>query len=217
MLSIFKTRPSIKYILIVSGGFRMSDTKEKILNTALELFSHDGYEAVSVSDIAGKLNMTKGALYKHYINKRDIFDCIVARMEQVFSEFFSPAADESAGEALPESISPVLKAVLDYCSSCFLFWTGNQFASSFRKMLALEQYRSEEMGRLYRSYLVSAPVEKLTEMLRSFRIGGAAEKAVSLYSTIYFFFSVYDGAEDKMCTSAILKESIERLCFNIIR
>ncbi|MDD6845207.1 MAG: helix-turn-helix domain containing protein [Clostridia bacterium] len=28
----------------------------------------DGYEAVSVSMIAGKLGMTKGALYKHYKN-----------------------------------------------------------------------------------------------------------------------------------------------------
>lgn len=50
--------------------------------TALELFSRSGYEAVSVSDIAGRLGMTKSALYKHYKNKRDIFDSITARMEQ---------------------------------------------------------------------------------------------------------------------------------------
>ena len=49
----------------------MSDTKEKILFTALRLFARDGYEAVSVSAIAGELGMTKGALYKHYKNKRD--------------------------------------------------------------------------------------------------------------------------------------------------
>ena len=38
--------------------------------------------AVSVSQIAGELDMTKGALYRHYKSKRDIFDCIVQRMEQ---------------------------------------------------------------------------------------------------------------------------------------
>ena len=64
----------------------MSDTKEKILLTALRLFARDGYEAVSVSAIAGELGMTKGALYKHYKNKRDIFDHIVARMFQVDAE-----------------------------------------------------------------------------------------------------------------------------------
>ena len=55
----------------------MADTKERILMTALRLFARDGYEAVSVSAIAGELGMTKGALYKHYRNKRDIFDSIV--------------------------------------------------------------------------------------------------------------------------------------------
>ena len=61
----------------------MSDTKEQILLAALRLFARDGYEAVSVSQIAGALGMTKGALYKHYKNKQDIFDSIVARMEQL--------------------------------------------------------------------------------------------------------------------------------------
>lgn len=54
----------------------MTNTKEKILVAALRLFAVNGYEAVSVSQIAGELGITKGALYKHYKNKRDIFNCI---------------------------------------------------------------------------------------------------------------------------------------------
>ena len=57
-------------------------TKEDILIVALHLFARDGYEAVSVSQIAGELGMTKGALYRHYESKRDIFEHIVKRMEQ---------------------------------------------------------------------------------------------------------------------------------------
>ena len=49
-----------------SGGLTMTDTKESILKAALGLFAVKGYEAVSVSQIAGTLGMTKGALYKHY-------------------------------------------------------------------------------------------------------------------------------------------------------
>ena len=60
----------------------MAGTKERILQTALELFAAKGYEAVSVSDIAGSLGMTKGALYRHYQSKRDIFDSILKRTEQ---------------------------------------------------------------------------------------------------------------------------------------
>jgi AcrR family transcriptional regulator len=51
----------------------MADTKENILNTALRLFARNGYEAASVSDIAGELGMTKGALYKHYKNASGIY------------------------------------------------------------------------------------------------------------------------------------------------
>lgn len=58
------------------------DTKERILLSALRLFARDGYEAVSVSSIAAELGITKGALYRHYQSKRDIFDHILARMEQ---------------------------------------------------------------------------------------------------------------------------------------
>lgn len=50
----------------------MSNRKEEILIAALHLFARDGYEAVSVSRIAGELDMTKGALYRHYKSKRDI-------------------------------------------------------------------------------------------------------------------------------------------------
>ena len=64
----------------------MRNRKEEILTVALHLFARDGYEAVSVSQIAGELDMTKGALYRHYKSKRDIFDCIVEWMEQGDSE-----------------------------------------------------------------------------------------------------------------------------------
>lgn len=59
----------------------MGSTKEEIMTVALHLFAKNGYEAVSVSQIAGVLGMTKGALYRHYENKRDIFLHIVKRMD----------------------------------------------------------------------------------------------------------------------------------------
>lgn len=54
------------------GRLTMTDTKERIMQTALDMFSCRGYEAVSVSDIAGELGITKGALYRHYKSKRYI-------------------------------------------------------------------------------------------------------------------------------------------------
>ena len=59
------------------------DTKERILETALELFARSGYMGTSMSDIAGQLGITKAALYKHYASKSEILDSIVERMNQM--------------------------------------------------------------------------------------------------------------------------------------
>ena len=48
-------------------------TKERILETALELFAQNGYLGTSMNDIAGRLGFTKAALYKHYTSKQENF------------------------------------------------------------------------------------------------------------------------------------------------
>ena len=129
----------------------MADTKEKILITALQLFARDGYEAVSVRTIAEELNITKGALYRHYKNKRAIFDSIVERMIQIDAkrarDYRVPAEQY---ETMPDSYEHTsVKDIQKYTIEQLKFWTEDDFASPFRKMLTLEQYRSEEMAELY--------------------------------------------------------------------
>ena len=38
---------------------------------------------------------------------------------------------------------------VEHSKSMFEYWTEDDFASSFRKMLTIEQFRSEEMQNLY--------------------------------------------------------------------
>ncbi len=64
----------------------MKDTRENILLVSLRLFAQEGYEAVPVSQIAGELGLTKGALYRHYANKQAIFESILQKMEQLDAE-----------------------------------------------------------------------------------------------------------------------------------
>ena len=152
----------------------MADTKEKILLAALRLFAREGYEAVSVSDIAGELGITKGALYKHYKNKRDIFDSIVARMFQVDAErsrqYDVPEEQFDQSPAAYEDVS--LENIRRFTLAQFAFWTEDEFASNFRKMLTLEQYRSAEMAELYGSCLVAGPVAYMEDIFREMRKKG---------------------------------------------
>ena len=57
-------------------GTRERNTKEKILEEALKLFSISGYMGTSMNEIAAKLGVTKAALYKHYTSKQEILDSI---------------------------------------------------------------------------------------------------------------------------------------------
>ena len=191
----------------------MGNRKEEILIVALHLFARDGYEAVSVSQIAGELDMTKGALYRHYKSKRDIFDSIVKRMEQQDGEQASDYdMPEDEKESMPEEYKDVsLDDFVEYSKSMFEYWTEDDFASSFRKMLTIEQFRSEEMQNLYQQYLVSGPAEYVKELFKNMKMNHPEENAVKFYANMFFYYSLYDGAANKMIAKSQFEQMLDRI------
>jgi AcrR family transcriptional regulator len=191
----------------------LSNRKEEILIVALHLFARDGYEAVSVSQIAGELDMTKGALYRHYKSKRDIFDCIVQRMEQQDGEQAREnEVPEESIEKTPEEYQNVsLDDFVEYSKSMFEYWTVDDFASSFRKMLTIEQFRSEEMQNLYQQYLVSGPTEYVKDLFENMEIKNPEENAVKFYANMFFYYSMYDGSADKAKVKCQFKHMLDKI------
>ena len=191
----------------------MGNRKEEILIVALHLFARDGYEAVSVSQIAGELDMTKGALYRHYTSKRDIFDCIVRRMEQQDGE--QARENEVPQESIEKTPEEYLNVSLDdfvkYSKSMFEYWTEDDFASSFRKMLTIEQFRSEEMQKLYQQYLVSGPAEYVKDLFKTMEIKNSKENAVKFYANMFFYYSMYDGAADKAKVKSRFEQMLDKI------
>ena len=191
----------------------MGNRKEEILIVALHLFARDGYEAVSVSQIAGELDMTKGALYRHYKSKRDIFDCIVQRMEQrdgeQAEEYDMPQEEK---EKMPEQYEAVsLDDFVEYSKSMFEYWTEDDFASSFRKMLTIEQFRSEGMQKLYQQYLVSGPAGYVKDLFKNMKIKDPEENAVKFYANMFFYYNVYDGAADKAKAKCQFEQMLDKI------
>ena len=191
----------------------MGNRKEEILIVALHLFARDGYEAVSVSQIAGELDMTKGALYRHYKSKRDIFDSIVKRMEQQDGEQAREnEVPEESIEKTPEEYQNVsFDDFVEYSKSMFEYWTEDDFASSFRKMLTIEQFRSEEMQNLYQQYLVSGPTEYVKELFKNMEIEDPEENAVKFYANMFFYYSMYDGAADKAKAKCQFEQMLDKI------
>lgn len=196
----------------------MTDTKENILMTALRLFARDGYEAVSVSAIAGALGMTKGALYRHYKNKRDIFDSIVERMYQIDAE--RSQAYEVPKETYviePEAYKHIsIDAIKKFTLSQFVFWSENDFASHFRKMLTLEQYRNPEMAELYSQCMTVGPVAYMEDIFREMILRGVLKAsdprqlAVEFYAPLYLLMNISDQSDEKTKFIELLNHHIDR-------
>jgi AcrR family transcriptional regulator len=60
-------------------------TKERIFDSAVELFSEKGYDRTSVRQIAEAVGLTEAAIYKHYAGKSAILDEIIDYMERAVS------------------------------------------------------------------------------------------------------------------------------------
>ena len=54
-----------------------SNTREEILEAALDLFAVNGYEATSISQLADAVGIRKASLYSHFANKQDILDTVI--------------------------------------------------------------------------------------------------------------------------------------------
>lgn len=196
----------------------MADTKEKILMTALQLFARDGYEAVSVRTIAEKLSITKGALYRHYKNKQDIFDSIVERMIQIDAkrarEHQMPVGKY---DTMPDSYENTsLENIQKYTIEQFKFWTEDEFASHFRKMLALEQYRNADMAELYSQCIVAGPVAYMEDLFRELTkkglLKGENERqlAVEYYAPLFLLIHMYDKTGENKDYVEIISNHIKQ-------
>lgn len=190
------------------------ETKAKITEAALELFSQNGYPGTSMSDIAAWLHITKPALYKHYAGKHEILESIVRRMreaDRARAEAYEMPEDAPEGFAEAYLHTPVEK-IRAYSMAQFRHWTEEPFSAQFRKMLTMEQYRDAEMAALYRDYLSAGPVGYMTAIFRKMTNsdGEAAQLALDFYGPMHLLYSLYDSAEDKQTVYALLRDHIDR-------
>ena len=157
--------------------------------------------------------MTKGALYRHYKSKRDIFDSIVKQMEQQDSEQAreNEVPEESIEKTSEEYQNVSFDDFVEYSKSMFEYWTEDDFASSFRKMLTIEQFRSEGMQKLYQQYLVSGPAGYVKDLFKNMKIKDPEENAVKFYANMFFYYNVYDGAADKAKAKCQFEQMLDKI------
>lgn len=78
-----------------------TQTKDKIFDTALDLFSKKGYDSVSVRTIASEVGIKESSIYNHYSSKKDILMSILNYFEGYFKG--NPLDDENIRKLLEEN------------------------------------------------------------------------------------------------------------------
>ncbi|CAG0939589.1 HTH-type transcriptional regulator AcrR [Candidatus Brocadiaceae bacterium] len=83
--------------------------RQQIVDIIRNIISSKGIEHVTISEIAGKMGTTKGAIYRHFKNKRDILSLLIDNIEETLME----ALDKAMAEKDPiQNLKNILLAQL---------------------------------------------------------------------------------------------------------
>ena len=130
---------------------KQEDTKQKILDKALELFSTQGYDSVSVGEIAKAVGIKAPSLYNHFPSKQAIFDAIVESTAAQY-EADTDKIDihvQNAKQDIPVFTEITADALFEKVRQIFEYSLHNETISRFRRMMTIEQFRSPELAALY--------------------------------------------------------------------
>jgi AcrR family transcriptional regulator len=88
-------------------------TQKMLRDEARKLFAQKGYSGANTGELVQRAKVTKGALYHHFANKRDLYLAVVEDMERELVEHI-----EAAAAAAPDPwmrLEAMCRAYLDAC------------------------------------------------------------------------------------------------------
>ena len=125
------------------------NTKQEILEVSLDLFSVQGFEATSISQIASAVGIRKASLYSHFESKQAILDALVKDVLEQYAEhsIFAKADwdqyddTEDKPALTPDAAAQMILGQVRYI-------LHDPHISRARKMLAIEQFQNPELAKL---------------------------------------------------------------------
>ena len=165
------------------------DTKKKILDVALTLFSEKGYGNVYVGQIAEGVGIKAPSLYKHYKSKQDIFNAILDEMRERYNQ---KAADLNMnGSDLLMDLEVYKNASEDELVKMgiglFSFFLHDEYECKFRKMLTIEQFSDKELAKLFSTQYFDDPLSYQSGLLQFLIMQGKMKDEDADIMALQFF------------------------------
>ena len=140
------------------------NTKQEVLEAALELFSVQGFEATSISQIAGAVGIRKASLYSHFESKQAILDALVKEVLGQYAEhsIFAGTDWEKNAEKLPLTPDEAVEMIQEQIR----YIIHDPYISRARKMLMIEQFQNQELAKLQTKQNYSDVMRYFTGMIK---------------------------------------------------
>ena len=122
------------------------NTKQEILEASLELFSVQGFEATSISQIADAVGIRKASLYSHFDSKQAILNAIVKEVLEQYGKhsIFARANWEKDADNLPLTADEAVRMI----QGQIRYILHDPAISRSRKMLVIEQFQNPSLAKL---------------------------------------------------------------------
>ena len=125
------------------------NTKQEILEASLELFSVQGFEATSISQIASAVGIRKASRYSHCENKQASLDALVKDvLEQYVGHSIFAKADWDQYDDTEDKPAFTPDAVAQMILGQIRYILHDPHISRARKMLMMEQFQNAELAKL---------------------------------------------------------------------
>jgi AcrR family transcriptional regulator len=94
---------------------RSTATRARLVKAARELFAERPYADVGTEEIVRRAHVTRGALYHHFADKRDLFRAVHEQLEAELVESIGRQLVESGSEDPVEGLRTGVRSYLDAC------------------------------------------------------------------------------------------------------
>jgi len=182
------------------------NTKQIILDEALELFSKCGYDGVTVADIADAVGIKAASLYKHYKSKQDIFDSILAIAADGFrqqTELLGIDGHEYEND-IQCYTDMSLNTLIQTGTALFLYALHDGTEQKLRRMFMVEQYKNADVSRLFIHQYINAPLDYQCALFKAFMEQKGFMKnldpdvaAAHFYSPIFLMLCLCDNCPER--------------------
>lgn len=128
-----------------------TDTRSRLLQTALRLFGEHGVDGASLQMIADELGVTKAAVYYHFKTKHEIVAAVAAPALRELTEVLERAeAKRGHGQQLDTLLDGLVEIVVLYRSLIALFLSDPGFGHSLGGALEAVEDIKERVSTLAR-------------------------------------------------------------------